>query len=149
MVGLAQHLIANTNAKQNQESCLDLNRQIQFLNHVKNFEQQEKETVDFLVQNMFIMAGIHSEEKGGDIRLQIYRRKTVHQYQRIWNIGGIVPQKTRITQYPDDDKKAIDQYFFTDSRNNIQLLMPNYESKLKCQRRVEQIRDAENFSNKF
>ena len=38
--GLAQHLIANTNEKQNQENCLDLNRQIQFLNHVKNFDQQ-------------------------------------------------------------------------------------------------------------
>ena len=128
---------------------MDLNRQIQFVNHVKNFDQQERETVDFLVHNMFIMAGIASTGPGGDVQLQIYRRKTVHQYQRIWNIGGIVPQKTAIRQYPDDEKKAVDQYFFTDSRNNIQLLMPNYESKLKCQRRVEQIRDATDFSNKF
>ena len=34
------------------------------------------------------------------------------------------------------------QYFFIDSRNNIQLLMPNFESKLDQQRRVEYIRET-------
>lgn len=60
-----------------------------------------------------------------------------------------MPQKVQIEIYAGDKKSEVDQYFFTDSRNNIQLLVPNFESKLQCQRRIEQIRDAIRFSNKY
>lgn len=75
---------------------------------------------------MFVIVGIkaktiESEENVPDININffVYRRKNVHQYQRIWNIGGILPQKTRISFNPDDENDGIDQYYFTDSRNNI------------------------------
>lgn len=64
---------------------------------------------------MFIIVGIKAtfKEKVGmtnniDVKVSVYRRKTVHQYQRIWNIGGIIPQKTKIIQYTDKKEESID-----------------------------------------
>jgi len=97
------------------------------LNHIRNFDGKP-ESIDFLVSNYFIMAGI--KYNGTSCEQYIYQRKQLHSYQRIWNIGGIIPQKCVIKIDQEDETLNETQYFFTDSRNNIQLMIPNYESKL-------------------
>ena len=76
-------MIINTNKKgetnetplnlTNKQYSLDINRQIQFLNHIKNFDGKP-DTVDFLVSNYIIMAGIRSSREGVD-PIMIYSRK--------------------------------------------------------------------------
>lgn len=64
-----------------------------------------------------------------------YTRKPTDIFQRIWNIEGVKPQKVLHKQ----NGKTIDQYFFVDSRNKIQLLYPNYKKKIDVLRLIEYI----------
>jgi len=114
-------------SSQSQMNSLDINRQIQFLNHIRNFDGKPN-TVDFLVSNYFIIVGL--KFTGSDVQQYIFSRKQLHLYQRIWNINGIIPQVCNIKIDQEGEIREETQYFFMDSRNNIQLLIPNYESKL-------------------
>ena len=72
------------------------------------------------------------------VKEQQFPRKYTDIFQKIWNSGGIIPQVAKINNNDDEIKEdKINQYFFVDSRNEIQLLFPNTHQKVEQLRRIE------------
>ena len=63
-------------------------------------------------------------------------------FQKIWN-PDVQIQVHTITLYDDMDRTYnVDQYFFFDSRNKINLVYPNYEDKLDYIKIVELLAES-------
>ena len=93
----------------------------------------------FIIQNIFakieIWYSIHDRQPTS---IRVFPRLSSDIFQKIWNNnGGVVVQKCIINKNKNVDEKAkkgskseeggIEQYFFIDSRNRIQIMFPNYE----------------------
>lgn len=145
-------MLYETKLKLHNEKSTELNRQVQFVNHIITRGDQHDTSVDtihFLVTNMFILIQIDIERKGNNknsppTKEEQFPRKYTDLFQKIWNSGGIIPQRALINNNEDEREEAdqqIYQYFFVDSRNEIQLLFPNTKQKVEYLRRVEQINE--------
>ena len=108
-----------------------VNRQIQFLNHISNYEGYS--LVNFLIHNQYSIVEILFDPRTNNVRqLRSFHRQSSDIYQKIWNNnGGIQVQFISLISYNEqDEKQEILQYYFVDSRNTIQILFPNYEFKV-------------------
>jgi hypothetical protein len=114
-----------------------IDRQVQFCNHITNYyiRKEEQATtkktteVHFLITNMFCMNEItYNASKDEVTRVKKIKRGQLDNYQKIWNSDGIKPSKLVVNiAATDGDNDSIEQYFFVDSRNIIQLLFPTHD----------------------
>lgn len=114
----------------------EVNRQIQFLNHITGYKQRnidnskpsaahsQENQVHFLLSNMFVLVEIQCNTKQHNLNeetvtgVKAIVRKNLDTFQKIWNNGGIVPQRCYVKLATNDNEfNQIEQYYFVDSRN--------------------------------
>lgn len=113
-------------------------RQIQHFTHMVD---NEANTVHFVLINMLFTQNFsYSFETNAQVdTLKSY--KNTDSFQKIWN-PDVQIQKHQIALFDEKDRPYfVDQYYFLDARNKVQIVYPNYESKLERFKIVEQLCD--------
>lgn len=118
-----------------------IDHQVMLSNHIKNYDQHEQGVTHFIIQNMSAMIQVKYDEKAGKAELRPYKRSSAHYFQKIWNTNGIEVLSRQLSVHDEklDVYKTVEQYFFIDSRNQIQILFPNYATKIDKTKIIELI----------
>ena len=104
------------------------------MNHILNYKDNSDE-IYFIASNYFAIVEIKYDIKKKDYEQSIpklYKRNSMDIFQKIWNTNGLHIQcKILKKQNVHGHLENIEQYFFIDSRNKVQILFPNYEYKIE------------------
>ena len=95
----------------------DINRQIQFMNHIILKSDSDGRSVIYIITNMYLQVQVTIDfgtTESGEERIkfggiQEYHRKQTDIFQRIWNSGGIFAQKESIEFMKNNTKKSKDK----------------------------------------
>ena len=119
------------------------NKQVQILNHIMNYKDKTDE-VNFVVSNHFSTITIKFNMKDQTCaEPDVFKRSSTDIFQKIWNTNGLHIQKQILKKYNEHGHtENIEQYFFMDSRNKVQILFPNYEFKIDKTQITDMIYDS-------
>lgn len=109
------------------ERSSDFTRQIEVAHHLEGY-LGDPGNIYFILQNLKVSIEIqYNTHTGKLINCEMYQRLNNEIFRKIWNNNGLRISKLNLVKNDiNDTTQCIEQYYFIDSRNNIQIIFPNY-----------------------